>query len=96
MITTSINPQEYIPRSHISKRQAAALQRLIVMVEIWTKREVDFGLIVWNNLAYSIATDGLGRSQAVDMYGGLGNRIKEGFMGLGLGSGQGEPRQRRG
>ena len=34
MITTSTNPQEYIPRSVVSKREAAALQRIIIQFGI--------------------------------------------------------------
>lgn len=85
MITTSTNPQEFIPRSHISKREAAALQRIHILFSVWKKREVDIGQIVWNKLAYSIAEEGRGRNQAVEMLTGMGKRAAEGLRGIGRG-----------
>ena len=85
MITTSTNPQEFIPRSHISKREAAALQRIHILFSVWKKREVDIGQIVWNKLAYSIAEEGRGRNQAVEMLTGLGKRAADGLRGIGRG-----------
>ena len=83
MITTSINPQEFIPRSNVDKREAAAIQRMIIEFSLWNGREIDIGQMVWNRLAYSIATDGLGRRQTVQMYGGVAARVKEGWQGIG-------------
>ena len=85
MITTSTNPQEFIPRSHIDKRTAAALQRIHIQFSVWKKRDVDVGQIVWNVLAYSIAEDGRGRNQAVQMLTGMKERMAAGFAGIGRG-----------
>ncbi|MCY3543803.1 MAG: hypothetical protein OXH22_07165 [Chloroflexi bacterium] len=85
MITTSTNPQEYIPRSHVSARQAAALQRIHILFSVWKKREVNIGQVVWNNLAYTIAEDGRGRSQAVSMLSGMRERVAAGLAGIGRG-----------
>ena len=85
MITTSTNPQEFIPRSHISKREAAALQRIHILFSVWKKREVDIGQIVWNKLAYSIAEEGRGRNQAVQMLTGMKDRLLDGLRGVGRG-----------
>ena len=83
MITTSTNAQEFIPRSHLTKREAAALQRISIMFSVWKKREVNIGQIVWNKMAYSIAEEGRGRGQAVDMFTGMSKRIAAGWNGIG-------------
>lgn len=83
MITTSTNPQEYIPRSVVSKREAAALQRIIIQFGIWKKREVDVGTLVWNKLAYNIAVDGQGRKDAIEMFTGMGKRFADGLRNIG-------------
>ena len=88
MITTSLDPQEYIPRAAVNKREASAIQRFTIASELWTKRRTDIGLMVWSRLAYSIGTDGLGREQAVRMYSGLSDRLREGWQGIGQGFGE--------
>lgn len=85
MITTSTNPQEFIPRSYLSKRDSAALQRITVLFSVWKKREVDVGHLVWNKMAYSIAEEGRGRKDAVSMFTGMSQRIVEGFRNMGKG-----------
>lgn len=93
MMTTALESQKFIPRAIVSPREAAALQRFSNSVQIWKNRTVDPGMIVWTKLAYSIAIQGRGRQQVVDMYGGLSGRIREGFMGMGNNR-PSEPRQR--
>ena len=85
MMTTSTNPQEYIPRANLSRRDAAAIQRIIILFSIWKKREVNIGEIVWNRLAYSIAEEGRGRSDVISMFTGMGKRVMDGLRGVGRG-----------
>ena len=70
MLTTSVDPKEFIPRSKLTKRDIAAIQRMEIKHKLWRDHEYDFEDVIWKKLAYSIAEGGYGREQAVKMYAG--------------------------
>ncbi len=67
MITTSTNVAESIPRARISRRDAKQRLRIRAKLNFVKNHEANVELLMWFEDAYSIAQDGEGRKEAVDM-----------------------------
>lgn len=83
MMTTDSKPEKFIPRSHLTRAESLALQRLQIMWDVWHDREVDMESIIWRRAAFSIAEGGRGRNQVVQMLSGAANRVRDRFAGIG-------------
>lgn len=70
MTTTSTDPKEFYPRSIIDRNERASILRMYARQQLWEERKFDVSELIWQNLAMSIAIDGKGREQAVQMYVG--------------------------
>lgn len=74
MTTTSTDPKEYIPRSIMDRNERAQTLRMYARHMLWEERSFDITELIWLNLACSIAIDGRGRKDAVEMYIGGAHR----------------------
>ena len=76
MMKFSEDPAEFITRSVVKPEMSVDMIRSLMMHDLWEHDEWDHERLLWNRLAFSVAENGLGREQAVQMYGGTG-----GFLG---------------
>tara|TARA_Y100000310_G_scaffold340407_2_gene436088 strand:+ start:223 stop:558 length:336 start_codon:yes stop_codon:yes gene_type:complete len=67
MITTSTNVAESIPRSRISKKEAAGQLRIRSKLNLVKNHQANVEQVLWFQNAYTIAEGGQGRREAVDM-----------------------------
>jgi hypothetical protein len=67
MITTSTDWAQSIPRSRISKKEASVRIRIWAKLNLVSQHEADVEKLLWLKDAMSIAEDGKGRAEAVDM-----------------------------
>lgn len=87
MVTTSDLPNEFIPRSHVSLEESAAMRRIMVSQSLWRNEDFRSDVILWMRLAFSIAEEGRGRGQAERMYtGGFRQRLMDKLRGRSEGS----------
>lgn len=91
LITTSTNPQDYVPQSIMSRHEQALIMRILMKENLIETGNPDVESIIWFKMASSIAINGLARMQIVNVLGGSGGVIARardrvgGMLGLGGG-----------
>lgn len=70
LIKTSDRAEEWIPRSRTTQQERKENVRILTMQAFIDTQECDANKLVWIDAAFSIAEDGKGRREAVEMITG--------------------------